>query len=49
MTEAPTITPTRTTPTIQPEPDPGRRLNPGVICPGQVQRISRRVKRELQP
>jgi hypothetical protein len=46
---APTITPTRTTPTILPEvaPEPGRRLEPMRICPSQVQRVGERVKREL--
>jgi hypothetical protein len=47
MTTAPTITPTRTTPTILPEPSPGRRLRPDTVCPGQTQRIARRAKREL--
>ncbi len=48
-TVAPTITPTRTIPTILPESEPGRRLEPMRICPSQVQRISERTKRELQP
>ncbi len=50
MTEtAPTITPTRTAPSILPEvsPEPRRRLEPARVCPGQVQRIGERVRREL--
>ncbi len=47
MTTAPTKTPTRTTPTILPEPAPGKRLQPDEVCPHQVVRIARRAKREL--
>ncbi len=51
MTESPqrTSTPTRTTPTVLPEPMPGKRLSPREVCPAQVQRIARRGKRELRP
>ncbi len=46
-TVAPTITPTRTTPTVLPEPSPGKRLRPGEECPNQRIRIDRRIEREL--
>lgn len=43
----PTLDPTRTTPTTQPQTEPLRRLEPDKICPAQKARVTRRIEREL--
>jgi len=39
--------PIRTTPKIDPQTEPLRRLEPERICPAQKVRITRRIEREL--